>query len=336
MLASVRARRGSRYGGGSRAAARLALPSTPTGVRDRDRGLASRNHPGRRGGRHRAAYRPGHDRRGGERRHGGGDPGGPRGAPGPGPWRPTAPAPPDRRRSGSPRAPSRCSAADSGHDPPGPGGRGQEAGTDFYPLLVAGQILGEARPRACTPRPREARARLQCTRSTPRARLGACSWSSCRARNARVREALAVVGEELVHLRRRRRGGEAGSRALLPGRGFPADGHGGGRVGPSRRDRAFDLGLDLPRASARPSRPSPPAMLRAGARSLGSGWHESRPGGLTFARPDQGAPDMEALRCGPPSVRRRQADQARVGVTLSLAVLLVWGSPRPAPALSRI
>ena len=131
---------------------------------------------------------------------------------------------------------------------------------DFYPLLVASQILGGGSSSRLYTRVREERglAYNVYAQYAPAA-LGGLFLVELQSENARVREALAVVREELVRLRRERVSEEelARARSYLIG-SFPL-----------RMDTAadvsdllvaierFDLGLDYPARFRRPSRPSP-------------------------------------------------------------------------------
>jgi zinc protease len=120
---------------------------------------------------------------------------------------------------------------------------------DFYPLLVASQILGGGSSSRLYTRVREERGlAYNVYAQYAAARLGGLFLVELQSENARVREALAVVREELVRLRRERASEEelARARSYLVG-SFPL-----------RMDTAadvsdllvaierFDLGLDYP------------------------------------------------------------------------------------------
>ena len=120
---------------------------------------------------------------------------------------------------------------------------------DFYPLLVASQILGGGSSSRLYTRVREERGlAYNVYAQYAAARLGGLFLAELQSENARVREALAVVREELVRLRRERAPEEelARARSYLVG-SFPL-----------RMDTAadvsdllvaierFDLGLDYP------------------------------------------------------------------------------------------
>ena len=120
---------------------------------------------------------------------------------------------------------------------------------DFYPLLVASQILGGGSSSRLYTRVREERGlAYNVYAQYAAARLGGLFLVELQSENARVREALAVVREELVRLRRERASDEelARARSYLVG-SFPL-----------RMDTAadvsdllvaierFDLGLDYP------------------------------------------------------------------------------------------
>ena len=120
---------------------------------------------------------------------------------------------------------------------------------DFYPLLVASQILGGASSSRLYSRVREERglAYSVYAQFAP-GRLGGLFLVELQSENARVREALAVAREELIRLRRERVSEEELTRArsYLVG-GFPL------RMGTAEEVsellvgiERFSLGLDYP------------------------------------------------------------------------------------------